>query len=180
MAFERAKIVIKQASTGTGVKVSLAKVRGAQAKMKLSVNDALARTFGWADGDKLEVLLGTDEHHGIIRMRKNNSVGDAVVTYRKALHGGYVSIALGHQEMFIDRVEPAKWCQFERIDDGYVEIILPTWADETSPRKKPKPTMAPQVNVTAPSSGKVVTPTLMGDPPPGRREMLDKIASVKL
>lgn len=178
MAFERAKIVVKAASVGTGIKVSLAKFRGNTAKMKFSITKAAAKDLGWSTGDKLEVLIGTGEHHGIIRVRKNNSVGEAEIVSRKAMKGDYFQISLGHQQMFVDRAEVARWCQFEKIEDGYVEIILPKWADETAPKKA---AAAPQALPTGtqpirkPAS---VTANLMGDPPAGRRQMLEKVGSL--
>lgn len=177
MGFERAKIITKASSTGTGIKVSLAKVRGNTAKMKFSFSETVAKTLGWGKGDKLEVLIGNGEHHGIIRLRKNNSVGDGELIHRKAIKGDYFQMALGHQPMFVDRTEASKWCNFEKIEDGYVEIVLPRWADETAPAKKPasQPIMAKSVQ---PPRGSSVTSGLMGDPPPGRRQMIDKIGAL--
>lgn len=181
MAFERAKIVIKPASVGTGLKVTLTKFKASAASMKFSVSDALAKSFGWSDGDKLEVLIGTDEHHGIIRLRKNNSAGDAVVAFRKALKGSYAQVSLGNQPMFVDRAESGRWCQFEKIEDDYLEIILPRWADETAPKRKavitPTPAAVDTAKPQAPRQN--ATAALMGDPPPGRREMLNKVGSLK-
>ncbi len=177
MPFERAKIIIKQASIGTGVKVTLAKVRGAQAKMKFTVNETVAKSFGWSGGDKLEVLIGNGPDHGLLRLRKNNSLSDAAeVVHRKANKGDYFQVSLGHQPMFVDRVEAARWCQFEKVEDGYVEIVLPRWADETAPAKKPA--LLPIVSQQPPKRGGTVTADLMGDPPPGRREMLAKVGGM--
>lgn len=178
MGFERAKIVTKTAVVGTGIKVSLAKVRGNTAKMKFSFSEQVAKTLGWSKGDKLEVLIGNGEHHGIIRLRKNNSVGDAELIHRKANKGDYYQIALGYQSMFVDRTEPSRWCQFEKIEDGYVEIILPRWADETAPAKKLAPTTIMSKPAPQPVRSAAVTSNLMGDPPPGRREMLAKVGSI--
>jgi hypothetical protein len=178
MAFERARIVIKQASVGTGIKVSLAAIRGADAKMKFSITPELAKTFGCSDGDKLEVLLGTESDHGLIRMRKNNSVGEATVSFRKGPHATkYVQVALGHQPMFVNRAEPARWVQSEQIEDGYVEIVMPRWADETGPKRRSVADAVIKPQALQPKQN--VTSMLMGDPPPNRREMLAKIGDVK-
>jgi hypothetical protein len=187
MAFERAKIEIKPASVGTGIKVTLGKVRGADAKMKFSFSASVAKTLGWADGDKIEVMIGNGEHHGLLRMRKNASVGEAVLTHRNALKGGYFALGLGHQPMFVDRSEPGRWCQFEIVEDGFVEIVLPKWADETGPTKQkiavsplPNPLASKPPVQTAPAQAKrSVTSNLMGDPPLGRREMLAKMGEMK-
>lgn len=178
MGFERAKIIMKPATVGTGVKVSLAKVRGNTAKMKFSFSEQVAKALGWEKGDKIEVLIGNGEHHGIIRLRKNNSVGDAELIHRKANKGDYYQLALGNQPMFIDRTEQSRWCQFEKVEDGYVEIVLPRWADETAPAKKPLPSPIMAKPAPQPMRGGAVTSTLMGDPPAGRREMLQKVGAI--
>lgn len=186
MGFERAKIEIKQASIGTGIKVSLAKVRGAEAKMKFVVSVGLAKQFGWANGDKLEILIGNGDDHGMMRFRKNNSVGDAEVVNRKSVKGDWVSIALGRQTMFVDRAETARWCQFEELEDGWVEVVLPRWADETAPKKAtqalagttPIRSTTPPPPAKPSASSRVVTGALMGDPPPGRREIMAKIGEL--
>lgn len=180
MAFERAKIEIKAASVGTGVKVSLTKMRASVAKMKFSFSETVAKNLQWSPSDKIEVMIGNGEHHGILRMRKNNSAGDAEFIHRNALKGGYFQIALGHQPAFVDRAESARWCQFETVEDGWVEIILPKWADETGPARQ-KVAAAPVVH-TSPQlmqPKRNVTASAMGDPPPGRREMLAKMGEMK-
>ena len=181
MAFERAKIEIKSPSVGTGVKVTLSKFKASSAKLKFSFSDAVTRSFGLADGDKIEVLIGSGEHHGLIRIRKNASVGEAVLGHRKALKGGYFALDLGHQPAFVDRAEAGRWCQFEPVEDGFVEIVLPRWADETGPAK-PKMSPVPVAKIVPPvpdRPARNVTASVMGDPPPGRREMLAKVGEMK-
>jgi len=142
--------------------------------------------MGWAEGDKLEVLIGTDSDHGLLRFRKNNSAGDAVVRFKKAMKGiTYATINLGHQAKFVNRAEAGRWCQHEEVEDGYLEIVLPRWADETAPKKASQAPAAAPVRPTGQSgpalpttSAKVVTGALMGDPPAGRREMLAKIGEM--
>lgn len=183
MGFERAKITINAAATGTGIKVALRKGKSGSASMVFSVKGDIAQKLGWAEGDKLEVLIGTEGDHGLLRFRKNNSGGDAIIRFKKAMKGiRYASVNLGHQPSFIDRAEGGRWCQHEEIDDGYLEIVLPKWADETAPRKMipaqvvPKPVVGATVK---PTPGRAVTASIMGDPPPGRREMLAKISDMK-
>ncbi|TQX91285.1 hypothetical protein EQW76_00665 [Rhizobium sp. rho-13.1] len=188
MAFERAKIEIKAASVGTGFKVTLGKMRGSSAKMKFSLTVALAKTFGWSDGDKLEVFIGTGSDHGMMRFRKNNSVGDAPVVFRKATKGDWVSVSLGHQPAFVDEAQTAAWVQFEQIEDGFVEVVLPRWADKTAPAKAKDDAAAPTAPVRQPPAARPTVPQrsasmtagLMGDPPPNRREMLAKMGDVKV
>lgn len=183
MGFERAKIVVNAAAVGTGIKVTLRKGKSGPASMIFSVKGDIAQKLGWAEGDKLEVLIGTDGDHGLLRFRKNNSAGDAVVRFKNAMKGiRYASVNLGHQPRFIDRAEGGRWCQHEELEDGYLEIVLPKWADETAPRKLTPAQVVPKPIVGAPvkpAAGRAVTSSIMGDPPPGRREMLAKIGDMK-
>jgi hypothetical protein len=176
MSFRAAVIVIKPASVGTGIKATLRKQK-AEAKLTLSISDAVAmKELNWSAGDKVEVLIGEGEHHGLLRLRKNNSVGVAVVEKRNALKGGYFAVALGCQPAFVDRKEVGRWCQWEKVEEGWVEIVLPNWADETAPRKAAQ-LAAPRPNGVAPQQrrGTDVTSHLMGDPAPGRREAMEKV-----
>lgn len=185
MAFERAKIVVNAASVGTGIKVTLRKGKKGAAAMVFSVKGEIAKALGWAEGDKLEVLIGTGGDHGLLRFRKNNSTGDAVVKFKKAMKAvTYATISLGHQSAFVDRAEAGRWCQHESVEDGYLEIVLPRWAEETGPKRQqvaapsaPSPSR-PVPQPPAPAK-RAVTASVLGDPPPGRREMLAKMGEMK-
>jgi hypothetical protein len=192
MPFEPARIEIKPAAVGTGIKASLKRIRGAAAKLSLTVTGEAMRELGWAKGDRVEVLIGTGSDHGLIRLRKNNSAGQATVNEKISPLGGkpYQTLALGHQPAFVNRSEGAQWCRWESLEDGWVEVVLPRWADETGPNAKAKvalPSTATQASLvpSAPNSGaagsppKNVTAGVMGDPPPGRREMLAKMGEMK-
>lgn len=179
MAFERVLIQAKQASTGTGFKVILSKRTG-PASMRFTITKAVATKLGWSNGDKLEVLVGTEGDHGMLRFRKNNSVGDAIVSFKQTAKGEWVSLNIGHQARFVDEAQPAAWCQFEEIEGGYVEVVLPRWADRTAPKK----VLAESRPVGRPPSDPIrrpaaVTSSIMGDPPPNRREMIAKIGEIK-
>jgi len=180
MAFVKATIQIVSALIGTGIKVSLRKGKVSGAKMSIGVSTATAKQLDWADGNKLEVLIGDGEHHGLLRLRKNNSAGQATVEKRETAKGAWFQVQLGNQPAFVDRAEPARWCQWEKVEDGWVEVVLPRWADETAPRKAPTPQPRPLGEVpTVPRNRQSVTASVMGDPPPGRREMLAKMGEMK-
>ncbi|MFP5078282.1 hypothetical protein ACLE20_13320 [Rhizobium sp. YIM 134829] len=192
MGFQRVTInTAAPASIGTGIKVCLRKRKG-QASMIFSIRSDIAKRLGWADGDKLEVLIGDGSDHGLVRLRKNNAGGDALVTFRKAMKAvTYVVVSLGHQSAFVDRAEAGRWCQHEDVEDGYLEIVLPRWADETGPKQAAKPAAAgsappaaaPPARSAPPAAkstpARAVTASIMGDPPPGRREMLAKFGELK-
>lgn len=168
------------AGAGTGVKVTLRKMKQRPPSLGLTLTSAIAAQLGWVDEDRLEVLIGDGAQHGLVRMRKNNSVGTALVEGKKAIHESqYFKITLGHVPAFVDRAESAKWAQFEEIDEGWVEFVMPSWADETAPRNAPpKPPAAPSAAIVAAASfqrpTRSATASLMGDPPPSRSALADR------
>ncbi|TIV83805.1 MAG: hypothetical protein E5V64_06475 [Mesorhizobium sp.] len=203
MAFVKATIDFKPATIGTGVKCSLRKTKRAGAAISFTISEARASAMNLCDGDGIEVLIGEGEHHGLVRMRKHNIIGasdNAANTKAEARttgKGAFYLIKLGHQPAFVDRTEAPAWCQWEQVEDGWLEIVLPKWADETAPKGKTvfgtekradgganiktthsnintKPLAPP--TATAKRS---VTASLMGDPAPGRREMMQKMGEMK-
>jgi len=176
MAWARASIEIKPASIGTGIKASLMRTKKSPARMTFTVSDSVGKSLGWQSGDKIEIMIGEGEHHGLLRLRKNNSAGQAEAHHREMARGSWFTLRLGHQPLFIDRSEPASWCQWERVEDGWIEVVLPKWADETAPKQKsivPAQTV-PRHQTPTPRKAADVTGSLMGDPDPARRAMLDK------
>lgn len=182
MAWTKATIEIKPASVGTGIKVSLKKTNKSSARMTFTISGSTGQQIGWADGDKIEVMIGEGEHHGLIRVRKNKSVGEATLSHREMAKGAWFTLKIGHQPAFVDRSEASAWCQWEKVEDGWIEIVLPKWADETAPnRRKPVEGPMPPSGGTSGQParrGADVTAALMGDPPPGRREMLKKVGKI--
>lgn len=197
MAFVKATINFKPASVGTGIKCSLRKGKASAATITFSINSAVANHAKIGDGDGIEVMIGEAEHHGLIRMRKNNSVGVTKAEHRTTGKGAFFLIKLGHQPAFVDRSEPSAWCQWDMVEDGWLEIVMPKWADETKPGRKSvfgtekradggaNIKMAHTNIDTRPMSDpsrqapkKNVTASLMGDPAPGRREMLQKMGEM--
>lgn len=192
MAWTKLVIQTKPASIGTGVKAML---RGKKAAiLTLNISRAESVAMALSDNDKVEVLLGDGPQHGLVRIRKNNSTGQATVEKREAAKGHYFLIKLGHQEMFVNRAEAAKWCQWEKVEDGWFEIVLPKWADETRAKSDKSETLGsslkgnvPASTATAPAAaspkgpqerakafGNTVTRNLIGDPEPSRSALAQK------
>ena len=174
--------------------------------MTFNITGSAMSALGFKDGDKIDVLVGNGDHHGIVRIRKDEA-GEAVCE-ELATKFTYQRIKLGHQPQFVNRNTGMLWCKWEALDgedEGWIEIILPTWADETNPLRKKPDLPAPQAPLRVAPSEKAlaeakayrspavtaartqkqeppkrnVTAGLMGDPPPGRREMLEKIGQIK-
>jgi hypothetical protein len=145
--------------------------------MSFSISETVGTKLGWSDGDKIEIMIGSGEHHGLLRLRKNNSAGQVAIAQQKAAKGVWFSLKMGHQDAFVNRSEPALWCQWENVDEGWIEIVLPKWADETAPNKK-QTTQPAQRPAARAQPVRNVTASIMGDPPPGRREMLQKMGEI--
>lgn len=179
MAFELATISLKPASVGTGVKAILKKRSSKPATLSINITGTTFTKVGWSDGDKIVVQIGTGEHHGLVRLQKNNSTGQAVYQVKKGGRSGidYGMLALGHQDAFVDRAEDAAWCQWDEVDGGVLEIVLPKWADETGPKARSRPQVgaAPTPAPSFPFRRKEnVTASLMGDPEPGRSALAER------
>lgn len=204
MAFVRAKIFTKPLASGINVGLVLTRKRvsHSDAEMRFTMSDAIATQLNLTkSGDKLEVLIGTDEDHGLIRMQKR--IDGQVVVTRKTGKKIYYQFSLGHQPLFVNRPEVCKWCDYKMMD-GFIEVVLPKWAAETGPKAKwdipplpqgtgmtpkqitPIPPVAPVAShpkiytpPAPPPPKHNVTSDLMGDPPPGRRELVERLGTAK-
>jgi hypothetical protein len=149
MAFEEVDIVEGASSEKTGVSVGLVKMRSAPAKLRVIIREETFAEMGFALADRFKLLLGSGEHHGIIRLRKDKS-GTAKASER-SFTGGVTAymINLQHRAEFVDRTERAVPCQWEKIDLTTVEIILPRWADETGPKARARVPAKPSAMLAA-------------------------------
>ena len=179
MTFVKFEVQTKaKLAAGTGLTASLRKGKKSPARLTLQLRPAVvARMVGWDDKVKLAVYLGEEESHGIIRLELDAS-GTAMLERRNVNtgHGDYFSVDLGHVPNFIDRNEGKRWCKWEAIADATMELVLPSWADETSPKAKQR-AVAPRPNppMSAPPARLTdVTRVLMGDPGPGRSALRDQ------
>ncbi|TIU71775.1 MAG: hypothetical protein E5W25_02960 [Mesorhizobium sp.] len=197
MAFVKATIDFKPATIGTGVKCSLRKTKRAAAALSFFISAARASAMNIGTNDGIEVLIGEGADHGLIRLRKNNSAANTKAEAHNMGKFTFFRIKLGHQPAFVDRSEPSAWCKWEQVEDGWLEIVLPKWADETAPKGKTVfgtekradgganiKTTHSNINTKplAPPTAQAkrsVTASLMGDPAPGRREMMQKMGEMK-
>lgn len=204
MPFVLANVKQKPATTiGSGVRVGLRYGLTGAPRVTFFLTSDRAAELGWAAGDRIEVMLGEKSDHGLVRMRKAED-GQVQLTARKTAHDTvFFQLQLGAQPAFVNQAEKAASCPVEVLEDedaGTIEIVLPPWADETHPDRKPRAgvmsateTVAPRpfhqttVGSTPPPAPaarrgrppKSVTAGLMGDPAPGRREMLAKMGEMK-
>lgn len=117
----------------TGATVGLMKARKSKALLRVTMRRNLMEAMGFTEGDRLVALLGQDEDHGVLRLRKDKN-GAFKINERNTRNTTYWQVSLGHRPEFVDRIEAATACQWEQIDLATVEIIMPSWADETRPK----------------------------------------------
>jgi hypothetical protein len=178
-----------QQAQGTGLAASLKKVRGAPAQLQLTfrvkvVIDLNRENSDWDDKAKCEVMIGEDESRGLLRLRPSPA-GTAQLLLRQAGGAGkrggpYYALNLGHVPAFPDRSEEKRWVKFEQVEDNWLEVVLPGWAD--APRPTPPAAVAPRpvspavALAVARNAGRDVTSQMMGDPP-ANRSALAQIAA---
>lgn len=132
----------------SGISATLRKGKANPARLWLTISSLVAAELCLSDGMEFDVLVGDGDNHGVIRLALlEKGAGEGFLL--KKVHGAkadWFSLALGRVPQFIDRGEKRKWCNWERIegpaDEGFVEIVLPSWADETAPANKER-VMAP-------------------------------------
>ncbi|MCR9122979.1 MAG: hypothetical protein NXH91_11980 [Phyllobacteriaceae bacterium] len=120
------------------VRASLMKPRGCAARLLITIKGGTAEALGLAQGDeaRVAVLIGEGEDHGLIRLRRVEQDASIVTPCTTVKGGHFWKFFLGHVDQFVDRTERSQACQHEFVD-GWLEVVLPAWADET----RPKPTV---------------------------------------
>lgn len=174
MSFKTHQVVLPPpASAPTGIAASLQKAGSTRhARLVITLQDKTGKSLGFSDGDRIEIQLGEAEHHGLIRLRKSDA-GSAILKHRVSgdgtkRGGPYYQLQLGHIEQFVNRSEVRRWVQFEAVEDGWIELVLPRWADETGPNKPKALTGPASLPLPPPRTGRSVTAAAMGDPDPSR------------
>lgn len=177
MPFEDYDVVLSAPKvSGSGFAATLKPRKNKTATLVFTLTTAVAAELGWGDGDILQVQLGIDVHHGFIRLRKNASVGKAVVRKRGAAEKSYFTIDMGHMSAFVDRKEAKLWCGFTKQAEAWVEVKLPSWAAESA---KPAVRQLVAPPASRPALGPPVQSTSrslpLGDPPPERSALANRL-----
>lgn len=132
------------------ITVTLARMgRAQQSAMFIKLRSAFVSEVGFTENQAIEVAIGEGEHHGLIRLRPAPE-GVASIPLRKMKAGGHSGIAvgesyrlsLGHCPQFTNVPQKQRAVAFEVLDGddaGWIELVLPAWADETDPRRRQPP-----------------------------------------
>ena len=129
--------VQKETAAMAPVKAGLRKRRGssAAARLVITIKSLQVEEWGWKEGDNLALLMGNAECHGLIRMQPDPS-GSIKLVSRTLKNSTFFVLNLGEVAEFVDRAEEPKGINVEFLDNGWVEFVLPLWAEETGPKAK--------------------------------------------
>jgi len=183
---------------GTGVRAALRKRGDRPAQLALVLDQKVAERYDWRSTDRLEVQIGDGEHQGLIRLRKNNSVGTAIVDAKKSPRGDsvYVEIRLGVVSQLPNEARSPSWCgEIRDVGETWVEIALPSWARGPLPVRSVDGTLENGQKITGLAQGVVSgarvanaavsaaanfrrprRDVLPGDPPSGRSALDQKLS----
>lgn len=140
MAFRKLEIASRETVSGCRAALVMAG-RSKRVSLVVTLAGRIREEMGLGNGEEaFAVQIGEGEHHGILRIRKAVDEAEASLAVKatragRGSRGGWFHrLKLGHIEQF--RAEPAKAeaCNWEKLEDGWFEIVLPRWADETAPK----------------------------------------------
>jgi hypothetical protein len=137
MAFEEIKIsnTAKPDSKQTGVSAGLAKIRGCKALLRMTLREAVLQEADWTKDTKFKVLIGNGDDWGMIRLVSADD--GASLKEGKVLGGAAIyRLSLGHRPEFPDAIEASTPCQWEVVEPGTIEIVLPAWAGRKPTNQK--------------------------------------------
>lgn len=129
----------KTNAPSTPIKAALQRMRGSDAKLIFTLTKEMVADLEWEAGTRLAVLIGDGDSHGLFRFRADPTRGVVTCDQRQLQRRDgrppavYFQIKLGSVARLVNRREPAKACTFKKLENGWVEVSLPRWAEVTSP-----------------------------------------------
>lgn len=147
MAFDLIDSIVSTGNERAPATVTLAFGKKGTARCFVTVRPDLMAAIGATEKDRFEVLLGSGEHAGLLRLRRNAKTG-IVSPISKTKKGGWFRFSLGHLKQLPNRGEKRQRCNAEAIDDRTIEIVLPAWARPAKPTE-PRPAVPPVAQSSA-------------------------------
>jgi len=182
MSFRQLEVQTQAAPLNSGIGATLSKRGPGKARLSITFSEAVVGKAN-LQANEIIVMLGEGNDHGLLRLRYKRDGETGIVLDKKSSpksEGHYYKLPLGHIPQFVDRAEPKRWCQWELLggplSEGLIEIVLPSWADETNPVKRKPETVRAPISLQATKPHAV---PINGDPPAGR-SALDKRPEQKL
>ena len=125
MAFDRLETVVKSGRNGMPASVSLRSNKGARPGCYIGLSVAFAGELSIKSADRFDLLLGTGDMKGLIRLKRCASG----LIAPKMLKGGAI-FSCGFIERFGTEPEPKQFCHAKLVDADTIEIKLPAWGLE--------------------------------------------------
>lgn len=131
MAFDKLEALVKSGRAGLPASVALSVMGksggGGRPRCRVSFSAAFAAEAAIKDAERFDVLLGTGEQKGLLRLKRSKKGVAEAMTLPKS---GGVSFNLGYIERFGSEPEERQYCNATLVDADTIEVVLPSWADE--------------------------------------------------
>ncbi|MBR0962212.1 hypothetical protein [Bradyrhizobium japonicum] len=127
MAFEKLETIIRSGRAGLPASIMLhGGSKSGRPAFIVNLSKEFAAQAAIGDGDKYDLLIGTDEEAGVIRLAPNAT---GLIAAQFNGKGG-ARFFCGHIERFGSEPREKEYCAAELVDDetGSIEITLPPWA----------------------------------------------------
>jgi len=92
--------------------------------LRIALSKAFAERHELSNGDKFDLLIGTGDETGVVRLVRNTA---GILNAAQGAKGGFTFFC-GHVEQLGDQKRAKQYCAAEIIDAGTIEITLPPWA----------------------------------------------------
>lgn len=114
----------KLSTTRLPATMSLASARGgARPRCFIGLATEFVKEHRIVVGDRFQVLIGSGEHKGLLRLKRNKAKG---IVSPKLLKGG-ATFNLGHLPQLGMESHPRERCDARMVDADTIEVRLPDW-----------------------------------------------------
>lgn len=127
MAFKKL-MAISASGTSTNqwpASATLSVTGGGRPALWISLAPYFAAEIKVKHGDKFDLLIGSDDDQGTVRLVPNPA---GLLAARRNAKTTGVKFFCGHIERFGTEKSRKQWCAAEVVDGGAIEITLPPWA----------------------------------------------------
>lgn len=125
MAFEKLEVVVAPSRKGLPASITLTCQGGGRPAFSLALSQTFTAQAGFAAGEKFDLLVGTGDDQGVVRLVRNE---DGLIEAQDAKGG--LKFRAGHIERFGLAKRKKEYCAAEVVTFDSVEITLPPWAME--------------------------------------------------
>jgi hypothetical protein len=128
MSFEKLEVLVASGRRGMPASVTLSgRDGGGRPALKIVLSASFATQAKISGGEKFDLLIGTGEEAGVVRLVRNVRAG---ILDARAMAKGGISFFCGHVERLGTEPQEKRFCAAEIIDADTIEVTLPPWALE--------------------------------------------------